>query len=170
MHRDPYTLTLTVLHDAGARFLIVGGVAAMLHGLNRLTADIDLVIDLAESEARKVVEALLAAGFVSRLPVDPCDFAIAGIRNQWVNTKGLRVLSFHHPDHPGFAVDLFADPPMSFDRLLASAESRSMAGLDVLVCGLDDLIAMKEATGRQQDQSDVQRLRAIRTQRSNRNP
>lgn len=34
---------LEQLHDTGCEFIIVGGVAAQLHGGNRVTFDIDLV-------------------------------------------------------------------------------------------------------------------------------
>jgi predicted nucleotidyltransferase len=34
------------LNDAGIRYVVVGGLAVVLHGHARLTADVDLVVDL----------------------------------------------------------------------------------------------------------------------------
>ena len=34
------------LDEAGARYVVVGGLAVVLHGYARLTSDIDLVVDL----------------------------------------------------------------------------------------------------------------------------
>ncbi|MDQ3031572.1 MAG: hypothetical protein M3Y87_04085 [Myxococcota bacterium] len=45
--------------EAGARYVVVGGLAVVLHGYARLTADIDLVVDLAPGEA---IKAIAAAG------------------------------------------------------------------------------------------------------------
>ena len=53
------------LHDAGAKYVVVGGLAVVLHGHARLTADIDLVIDLAPGEAVKVLSALERVGAVA---------------------------------------------------------------------------------------------------------
>ena len=37
------------------RHVLVGGLAVVLHGVDRLTADIDLVVDLAPEQATKAV-------------------------------------------------------------------------------------------------------------------
>jgi tRNA nucleotidyltransferase/poly(A) polymerase len=50
---------LTVLSEFQERnihYVLVGGLAVLLHGIDRLTADIDLVVDLAPEEASKAVE------------------------------------------------------------------------------------------------------------------
>ena len=46
-----------MLAAAKVRFVLVGGLALVLHGLDRLTADVDLVIDLSGDSARAAVEA-----------------------------------------------------------------------------------------------------------------
>ena len=52
-----------VLTAARVRFVVVGGLAVLLHGLDRLTADVDLVIDLSTEAATDTVRALTAAGY-----------------------------------------------------------------------------------------------------------
>jgi predicted nucleotidyltransferase len=46
------------LNHRNVRYLVVGGVAVVLHGYARLTADLDLVVDLAEDQATAAIEAL----------------------------------------------------------------------------------------------------------------
>ena len=41
----------TLLAAARIRFVVVGGLALLLHGLDRLTADVDLAIDLSTDAA-----------------------------------------------------------------------------------------------------------------------
>lgn len=77
--------------------MVVGGFATVLHGHARLTADIDLVIDLVPAEARKTMEALTRLGFRPRAPVDPLAFADPAIRQEWIRDKGMRVFSLWDP-------------------------------------------------------------------------
>jgi hypothetical protein len=64
--------------------VVVGGFATVLHGYARLTADIDLVIDLVPDEARKAIETLTRIGFRPRVPVEPLVFADPAVRRQWL--------------------------------------------------------------------------------------
>jgi predicted nucleotidyltransferase len=50
-----------MLAAAKVRFVLVGGLALVLHGLDRLTADVDLVIDLSVDSARAAAEASVMA-------------------------------------------------------------------------------------------------------------
>lgn len=44
------------------RYVLVGGLAVLLHGIDRLTAAIDLVVDLAPEAAANAVTTLLGLG------------------------------------------------------------------------------------------------------------
>jgi len=47
------------LNDVGAQYVIIGGFAMIHHGYIRTTADIDLLVDSAEENIRKIKNALL---------------------------------------------------------------------------------------------------------------
>ena len=49
-----------ILNTARVRYVVVGGLATVLHGYARLTADVDLAVDLAPEEATKMIQALVA--------------------------------------------------------------------------------------------------------------
>ena len=92
---------LTVLaefQERNIRYVLVGGLAVLLHGVDRLTADVDLVVDLAPEQAIKAVEALLAMGFKSSAPVDVRQFADAAVRKRWQTESGMLVLSLKDLD------------------------------------------------------------------------
>ena len=61
----------TLLAAARIRFVVVGGLALLLHGLDRLTADVDLAIDLSTDAALEAVRALTQGGYRAMAPVDP---------------------------------------------------------------------------------------------------
>ncbi|MDP9405486.1 MAG: nucleotidyl transferase AbiEii/AbiGii toxin family protein [Actinomycetota bacterium] len=144
------------------RYVVAGGVAVVLHGHPRLTADLDLVVDLAPDQARAAVEALTALGLRPRLPVDPFGFADPQTRKRWVRERQLVAFTLHDPDNPLLGVDLFADPPATFEDLWRRAVRMRIGDLDVPVVSLDDLVAMKRVSGRPKDLDDVDALQRIR--------
>jgi predicted nucleotidyltransferase len=152
---------LEALTTAGVRFVVVGGVAVVLHGHPRFTADLDMVIDLAPDQAQAAVDALTGLGFRPRLPVDPRDFADPATRRRWVKDRGLTAFSFHNPDNPLLEVDLFAEAPIDFEALWARAVTMALGSLTVRVASIEDLILMKERAGRPQDIADLQVLRRL---------
>lgn len=54
---NPFGPIFRALNEAEVRYVIVGGLATVLHGHTRLTLDIDLVVDLEPSEAKKAIQA-----------------------------------------------------------------------------------------------------------------
>jgi hypothetical protein len=149
------------LNRAGVRYVVVGGFATVLHGHARLTADIDIVVDLVPDEAKKVVEALTSLGFRPRAPVDPLAFADPVIRQQWVKDKGMRVFSLWDPANPMLEVDLFAEHPIEFEGLWNRAEIVTLTSTAVRIAAIPDLVHLKRLAGRPQDLTDIEALELI---------
>lgn len=149
------------LNQAGVRYIVVGGIATILHGYVRATADVDLVVDLQVSEAEKVINVLAGLGYQPRIPVDANEFSQLEKRRQWVAEKSMQVFSLYHPGNPFLTVDLFVDPPIPIEELWPGSLQMDYAGTRVRVCSIDDLIRMKELAGRDQDKIDIERLRKI---------
>jgi uncharacterized nucleotidyltransferase DUF6036 len=150
------------LNEAGVRYVIVGGLAVVLHGHVRLTADVDLVIDLGEDQARRAIDALVALKLRPRVPVNPADFADASVRESWIRERGMEVFSMHDPANPMRAVDLFARHPVPFEDLWSRSEEVAISGTTVRVASIPDLIRLKRMAGRSQDLADIEELEAIR--------
>jgi nucleotidyltransferase AbiEii toxin of type IV toxin-antitoxin system len=74
---------LRAFQDSQIRYVLVGGLAMLLHGVDRLTADIDLVIDLAPEPASRAVATLLPLGFRTQALVDARQFADPAVRKRW---------------------------------------------------------------------------------------
>ena len=114
-------------------YVVVGGLAVVLHGHARLTADVDLVIGLDEANASKAVEIVSRLGYRPRAPVDPKGFADSKTRTSWIKEKGLKekglmVFSFHKSENPMIGIDFFVDYPMEFKGLLARSVIKVKGG------------------------------------------
>jgi len=142
-------------------YVVVGGVAVVLHGRNRLTMDLDIVISLDQANVRKTVDLLTRLGLKPRIPVNPLDFADAEIRRQWVQDRGMTVFSFVDPAEAAAGVDIFAAYPLDYAGLFARAVIANLGPTPVRVCSIEDLIAMKRVANRRHDLDDIQDLERI---------
>jgi hypothetical protein len=164
---NPFIRVIEALNRNDVRYVVVGGFAAMLHGNNRATVDLDLVVDLDANEVRKVIRVLQSLGLTSRLPVDPLQFADAETRQSWVREKQMIVFTMTDPTHPTFVVDLFAENPIDFATLYQRGLTMTLQGQPLRVCSIDDLIDMKTRSGRPRDLLDVKALRALQSRKGN---
>ena len=149
------------LNDAQVRYVVVGGFATVLHGHARLTADIDLVIDLSPSEAGKTLEVLVGLGFRPRAPVNPLAFADPEIRAQWIHEKGMRVFSLWDPANPMREVDLFVEHPIDFNELWNRSEVIELTRTVVRIASIPDLNLPETPRWSPQDLADIEALEAI---------
>lgn len=150
------------LEAARVRYLVVGGVAVVLHGHPRLTADLDLVLALDAENIRAASEALASLGYRPRAPVSLEAFADAEMRRVWIEEKGLTVLSLASPELPLTEIDLFAAEPFPFEPAYLRALRVEIGSTNVTAANLDDLIALKRLAARPKDLADVEALEAIR--------
>ena len=166
MERRSVETIIRALTDARVRYLIVGGLAVVAHGLVRFTADIDMVLDPHPDMLRRAIAALEGLGYRPRAPVEFGQFADHLAREAWKKERGLTVFSTFSREHPATEVDLFLEPPFDFDQAYTRAERFDVApGLSGVFVALSDLLDMKRAAGRPVDLQDAEGLEALRAER-----
>ena len=126
-----------LLAAARVRFVLVGGLALVLHGLDRLTADVDLVIDLSAESAQAAVRALTAAGYRPLAPVDPTALADPGQRREWQALHNMQVFSFWDSSNTRPTVDIMLSPEVPFEELWAAAAVMNLGDCEVRVASLE---------------------------------
>jgi len=157
-----------ILNAGGVRYVVVGGLATVLHGYARLTADVDLAVDLAPEEATKMIQALVAKGFRPQVPVLPEEFANPAVREVWLREKHMRAFSLVDPTNPMRVVDLLLKPEVPFEELMARSQEVMLNRTKIRIASIDDLIALKQHAGRPQDLVDIEQLETIRRQKGDR--
>jgi len=151
-----------ILNSARVRYVVVGGLATVLHGYARLTADVDLAVDLAPEEATKMIRTLVTNGFRPQVPVSPEAFADPDAREVWLRDKHMMAFSLVDQANPMRVVDLLLKPDVPFETLFARSVEVALNDTMIRIASVDDLIALKRHAGRPQDLADIEQLEAIR--------
>jgi len=151
---DPSRL-LRTLADGGVDFVVIGGVAAILHGSARATFDLDVCF---ASDAENV-DALGAA-------LTTLDARLRGVEEPVPfvpDASALRRIEVLTLTTAAGDLDLLraASGAPRYDVLRAHADRYDVGGFEVRVASVEDLIAMKTAAGRAKDLGDVEELEAI---------
>lgn len=149
---------LRALEGAGVRYLVVGGVAVVLHGHPRFTADLDLAVALDPPNVHAAFEALARLGYRPRVPVSAQLLSDPVERRRLVVEKGMTVLSFASPELPMTEVDVFADLPFDFEETHARATLVELGAGSVHVASIRDVIEMKRRVARPKDLEDAAAL------------
>ena len=142
-------------------FLVVGGLAVNLHGIPRMTYDIDLMILLDAININKLIKILKAWKYYPRAPVKAEDLADEKIRGNWIRDKKMTAFTFVNDNEPLGEIDLIIDSPIPYKELKEKAVLFDIGGVNVPVISIPDLIDIKLQSGRSQDLADVKHLKAI---------
>lgn len=148
------------------RYAVVGGLAMNLHGVPRLTMDVDLLLDLGEENLQSFLSAARELSLKPGVPVGLSELADPRRRRAWIEEKGMVAFPLRPPDPTGPTVDVLVDPAVDVAGALARAERRDVGDVLVAVASVADLIGLKQAAGRRQDLADIEhleRLRALET-------
>ena len=156
---------LTDLSATGVRYLIVGGVAVVLHGYVRSTADLEIFIDFEPMNLDRALRFFEERGFQPRPPVPLRAFGDAAERQRWIDEKNLQVFSLWHSALPFLAVDIFVKEPFPFNEAYERATRAPLGESVVTVASIDDVIALKRAAGRPQDAIDIEMLLELKKTR-----
>ena len=157
---DPEKL-LSVLRSHDVEFILIGGMAAVLHGDVGVTVDVDVVPNRTESNLESLARALRelnarirTEGEADGLPFD-CSVAFF---------KSMAPESFVNMTTNAGDVDVTFKPAGTdgFADLAASAiRVEAAEGVEILIASLGDVIRSKEAANREKDRDALPRLRRL---------
>jgi predicted nucleotidyltransferase len=147
------------LQENKVRYLLIGGMAVNLWGIERSTADIDLSLAMDSDNILRFTKAVKQLGFVPKVPVNPEELADPQKRKEWQENKNMKVFSFQHPDNPYVLIDIMISNPFDFEEMYSRKVSFDSRGINLPVAAVDDIIKLKETAGREQDLSDIDALK-----------
>lgn len=149
------------LNKGGVEYLVCGGIAVNLYGIERATADIDLAVKLDENNLRAFVGVARQLGMKPKMPVKTEDIIDPEKRREWSKDKNMVVFSLYDEQNPFFLLDVFIEEQFDFQEVYGKRHIIMHGDIAIPVMPMDALIEMKNRTGRPQDNADVFYLRKI---------
>jgi hypothetical protein len=142
--RDPTLKDLVQLcrefHERGASFLVIGGFAVRLNGLNRNTVDVDILMDASLENEARVFEALATLPDRCVLQLDPGDvarFTVVRVADE-------------------ILVDLMASASgIDYEEASKSMIIHEIDGVKIPFASPELLYRMKKRAGREKDRGDI---------------
>lgn len=128
-------------HDL--KYVVIGGIAAILHGVPRATFDLDILIEATPDNARRLLDALLDAGLGTATLTSPRDV----LANEITIFKD-RVRVDVQTSTPG----------LRFQDAWSRRKTVTYQGQEFFILSKEDLICSKRAAGRPVDMEDVRLL------------
>lgn len=149
------------LEGAGQPYAVVGGVAVNLHGIPRMTYDVDLAVRTSVPSLVRCREVLEALGLRCRLPLILEELAPVERRAELERDRNLLVVTFTDPSNPLREVDVVVAPSLDPDGICDRAVLVGSEPNLVRVACIADLIVMKRLAARPQDLADIAHLERI---------
>lgn len=151
------------LTSAHFEFVLIGGLAATVHGCSVVTDDFDVTAPFTEDNLGRLLKAFTGEHLVfsapHRPPVPQTAAQLVGYRNLYLLT-------------PYGRLDVLGEvqPIGQYEIVASRAVSVTLLGYECRVMALDDLIAVKAHVARPKDKLVEQELRAIRAALAGRYP
>jgi hypothetical protein len=128
-------------HDV--KYVIIGGIAAVLHGVPRATFDLDILIEASPDNAKRLLDALLEAQLATAALTTP------------ENVLANEITVFN--DRVRIDVQT-STPGLIFEEAWQERETMNYQGQTFYVVSAQDLIVSKRAAGRAVDLEDIRML------------
>ena len=142
------------LNEAGVDYLVCGALALNLHGLPRLSYDIDLVLAPEERNILAAVRHLLGLGYRPRQALKPEEMADPEVRRRWA-AGGERALRLLLAEGDLAEVDLALEPHAPYGELKGRAVTVRIVDAEIPVMSLQDLKTLKALMDRPRDREDL---------------
>lgn len=131
-------------HDV--KYVVIGGIAAVLYGVPRATFDLDILIEASPENADRLLKALLAAGLGTA--------SLTNIEKLLSNEITI------FKDRVRLDVQT-STPGLSFDEAWKRKQTMQYREQEFHVVCFEDLISSKKAAGRDVDLEDVRLLELL---------
>jgi hypothetical protein len=150
------------LDQEQVRYLLIGGLALNIHGVERATMDIDLLLAMDSDNLQSFMRAAQQLQLRPLLPVSLESLADPAQLQRWAEEKHMLAFALRPPEPSAPTVDILIQPKIDFGQAWQRRIEKIFGNDHVQLAHIDDLIALKTGTGRQRDQSDITALERLK--------
>jgi hypothetical protein len=157
---NPFKEVLLALAQNHVDFIVAGGVAAILHGVPRVTMDLDVSIGMEEANIRRFLDVMKKLLLVPRAPVPAEALLHPEAREKIVREKNAVVFTFMDANDPLRQVDVFLTRELSYEELVQHTVVEMLDGHRVRIISAGYLLKLKKAIkpAREKDKMDIRVL------------
>lgn len=156
-----YGNVLKKLKEKEIKYLVCGGTAATIYGVERTSMDLDLVVELEKNNLDKLEDALHEVGFRELHPIKLSVLADETQKKFLKDEKNMIVFTFYERKTGEQRIDIMYDIPLSFEEMWRDRNERKHGDIDLIMVSVDHLIKMKEYASRPKDLFDVVELKRL---------
>ena len=158
-----YERVFKALQENKVRYAVAGGVALVLHGVVRFTADLDLIVDLERENLKRFIDVMKGIGYQPRMPVSAEDLLDPEKRIAWKQEKNMEVFSFFDQSQPMSLIDVFIEENIPFQEIGKDIVQVTAKGITIPVVSIPHLKRLKKISGRPQDLADIEALESMQS-------
>ena len=132
----------------------------MLHGVERMTLDLDITLDMNPENVARFLQTIKQSDLEPRAPIPPETLLDPQKIQILINEKNARVFTFVDKEQPWRQIDVFLTEDYAYDTVLTDTDTIKIGGYPMLIVSKDRLIQMKKAITplREKDMLDIQML------------
>jgi len=143
-------------------YLLIGGLAVSLHGVERATMDVDITVAMNPGNLASLIETARELRLTPVLPAPLEALADLELLRLWHTERHLEAFALRAPELAGVTLDVLLFPPVEFAGMAHRAVVFNVADTPIRVVSIDDLIALKQAVGRPIDLSDIEHMQRVK--------
>ncbi len=132
---------LEILNRENASYVVVGGLAVVMHGVARDIADLDIVVDPSTNEAQRCMHALALAGFIPSISLPLQLLTVVRLFDRFQRE-----------------IDVFIRYYIPFEELWSKSKSVIVGNQTARIAGLEHVLQMKHLYNRPEDLADIETL------------
>jgi len=150
------------LSKADIKYIVCGGVACVLQGVERATYDLDISVSFEENNLRKLIEVMKNSKLIPRIPEPVENLLDENKRKEWFEKKGALVYTFLSGKTP-LQLDVFLNYPRTYDELFKNSDELEIDKVKFRVSSIEDLLFVKRMIdpARDKDLTDIKELEKI---------
>jgi predicted nucleotidyltransferase len=151
------------LADHDVEFIICGGMAVVYHGVERMTMDLDISLNMSSQNVKKFLTAVKELKLIPRVPVPPESLMDKKMLDFFVREKKAIVFTFVDPDLPYRQIDIFLTKDKSYDSLKKHCIEVDVNDRVVKIISIEKLLEMKLSIKplRDKDKLDIAGLKKM---------
>lgn len=162
MYGDRLFELMKELHDSSLKFVICGGVACVLQGVERSTLDIDINVEMETDNLKKLIRIAKKFNLKPRNPEPIENLLDEKKRKEWIEKKNAIVYTLSSLESP-LQIDIFLQYNKSFEDLMLSADLIKIDKYEFVVSSKEDLLESKKKVKplREKDKTDILELKRL---------